>query len=107
MKTIVISIINHSEIGGPRIVGLLGMCFPRPPGPRQIPVLKTFIEPLLRGVGDPGNKRCGEFGFQRALGITLWWLNYNDLTATEPWNHGCSSKGNHSKMTLFQVSEIL
>jgi len=78
-----------------------------PPGSRQIPVLKTFIEPLLRGVGDPGNKRCGEFGFQRALGRKINVVKKNHDLTVLPSPGIMVSKGNHPKMTLFQVSEIL
>ena len=35
------------------------------------------------------------------------WQNYNDLTATEPWNHGLF-EGNHPQMgRTIQVSELL
>ena len=35
---------------------------------------------------------------------TLFWVNYNDLTATSL--EIMASKGNHSQMALIQVSEI-
>ena len=34
------------------------------------------------------------------------WVNYNDLTATEPWNYGLF-EGNHPQMALIQVGELL
>ena len=34
------------------------------------------------------------------------WVNYNDLTATEPWKSWLGF-GNHPQMALFQVSELL
>jgi hypothetical protein len=39
------------------------------------------------------------------LGKPYIWVNYNDLTATSL--EIIVSKGNHPKMALFQVSEIL
>ena len=31
------------------------------------------------------------------LTFHIFWVNYNDLTATEPWNHG-ECMGNHPQM---------
>ena len=57
---------------------------------------------------DPLTKDIGELPFFFGGGMPTrygFWVNYNDLTATSL--EIIASKGNHPKMALIQVSELL
>ena len=69
-----------------------------------------FLSPFIETIGDSTKPTKGD-PFRDSWSIYTY-VNYNDLTATEPWKSWLIreimvNKGNHPQMALIQVNEIL
>ena len=77
-----------------------------PPIGNQWPPIFSLIPSVRKDLLLPSE----DGGFDQVMAISIgkswFWLNYNDLTATETWEI-MVSKGNHPQMAWIQVSEIL